>query len=583
MAEENLFVKITGSGKDLINEFKKVGDSAESSGKQTASGWDKAKQGIKVAGAAIAGTAIAIAAASVEMADKYEVAHARMITALKNTGTSWAAQKKAIDAVSDAATRFGYTKTDVEGALAQMTTGMGSASKAMKNFQLVEDLAAKTGKPLADAAMAITKASQGQLRPLKQMGIDLPIAAGGALKMATASTALKKAQDKLATVNAEIHGGLVKGLSAWNAYGNATNAVQAAQTKLSDAQSAGSDILTALGQKLGGAAAEQADTFGGKVKALKAQLSNMGITIGMALMPVLIKLANIISEKLIPFFQKHTGYAKALGIVLGVTLVAAAVAYTASMVGAAAATIAATWPILAVLGAGALLIIGLGKLGVSWDKVQKGWDRFTQKPLVAGAVTAIKDAVNAVGDAADTLAAKWPAIWSGIQNGVISALNAIIRVYNDTIGRLTGQIDTLKHAAASVPVVPPGGATQYAPGTIGPQKQYGPGSTYKGPSLPTHGQGLQGPPVPTGFRAGGGNMLPFRTYRVGERGPETLTMGGSAGFVTPNGGGAATHVHVHLSGFAIGNERQLGQVITDAVVRYQRSSGRKWQTQGASA
>jgi putative PEP-CTERM system histidine kinase len=50
MADANLGVLITGTGRDLINEFRKVGDAAESSGKKAHSGWDKAKTGIKVAG-----------------------------------------------------------------------------------------------------------------------------------------------------------------------------------------------------------------------------------------------------------------------------------------------------------------------------------------------------------------------------------------------------------------------------------------------------------------------------------------------------------------------------------------------------
>ena len=105
MAEENLFVRITGSGKDLINEFKKVGVEADktgekvkASGEKSSSGWSKAKQGIQLAGAAIIGVAVAIGVKSVEMADQYETAHARMMVALKNTHSSWAAQGKAIDA-----------------------------------------------------------------------------------------------------------------------------------------------------------------------------------------------------------------------------------------------------------------------------------------------------------------------------------------------------------------------------------------------------------------------------------------------------------------------------------------------------
>ncbi|MDR7220359.1 hypothetical protein [Aminobacter aminovorans] len=49
-----------------------------------------------------------------------------------------------------------------------------------------------------------------------------------------------------------------------------------------------------------------------------------------------------------------------------------------------------------------------------------------------------------------------------------------------------------------------------------------------------------------GFRAGGGNVDPWKTYVVGEKGPELLRMGGSGGNVTSNdnafGGGQSMHV-----------------------------------------
>jgi hypothetical protein len=47
-------------------------------------------------------------------------------------------------------------------------------------------------------------------------------------------------------------------------------------------------------------------------------------------------------------------------------------------------------------------------------------------------------------------------------------------------------------------------------------------------------------------RAHGGPVMPGVSYTVGERGPETLTMGKRAGYITPNGGGMSIGVvHVH--------------------------------------
>jgi len=89
MAEANLLVRITGSGKELINEFDKIGEAAKDNGEKTSSGWAKAGKGIAAAGAGIAGAALAIGGASLDMADKYETVHAKMTVALTNTGSSW--------------------------------------------------------------------------------------------------------------------------------------------------------------------------------------------------------------------------------------------------------------------------------------------------------------------------------------------------------------------------------------------------------------------------------------------------------------------------------------------------------------
>lgn len=61
------------------------------------------------------------------------------------------------------------------------------------------------------------------------------------------------------------------------------------------------------------------------------------------------------------------------------------------------------------------------------------------------------------------------------------------------------------------------------------------------------GKGLQGRINAPG-RARGGNVTGNRSYLVGERGPEMLTMGGRGGFVTPNnkmgGGGRASSISI---------------------------------------
>jgi hypothetical protein len=79
----------------------------------------------------------------------------------------------------------------------------------------------------------------------------------------------------------------------------------------------------------------------------------------------------------------------------------------------------------------------------------------------------------------------------------------------------------------------------------------------------------------TGARASGGPVRPGGTYLVGEEGPELLTMGSSAGYVTPHNqlgaaGASGASIVVNLVGSA---SYEDGQKVVDALVRWQRHNG----------
>lgn len=570
MAEHstNLAVIITGRGKDLINEFKKVGKEAEASGSKTHAGWKKASDGIKMAGAAIAGTAVAIGVASVHMADDYEKAHGRLEVALKNSHTSWEAQKRVVDAASDSAVRFGYTKTDVEGALAGMVTGMGSSEKALKAFHIAEDLAAAKGIDLASAAMLVTKASEGQIKPLKALGIDLPVAAGGALKMKKAQDALAKALKALGDVQTKVHMGLIKGPAAVFAMRDAQDKLKAAQDKLNETQKTGDTILQGLSDKLGGSASAQSKTFEGRVKAMKAELGNLGIKIGMALMPILQHLMDMIQDG-IKWFQKHHAAAKALGIILGVVLVAAVALYTASMVAAAAATIAATWPILAVIGVVALLVLGAKALGIKWENVWRGMQIWAEKPGIRHGIALIRNVIGWVTTAIEHLKDIWPGIWAGIGDVVIGAVNIVSGAINQVIRGINDLIQGLNDVTlgiADIPKVPTLGSLSYPVAKPGDSNFIGPLPGH--PLPPGTPGGPAGPPAP--HTALGGIVMGPQVRLVGEAGPEAIIP------LSRASGMGNTTIHVHVNGIVSGHPHEVGKFISDQLIKYERKTGKRW-------
>ena len=113
---------------------------------------------------------------------------------IKDTGGNIANLSAPIDAADKAMERFGFTNAQTEDALAVGTTALGSSSKAMSILTTAANLAAYKHVDLSTAMVAVSKGMEGNLRPLKQLGIDLPVVASSAEKVAVAHAALAKAQ-----------------------------------------------------------------------------------------------------------------------------------------------------------------------------------------------------------------------------------------------------------------------------------------------------------------------------------------------------------------------------------------------------
>lgn len=136
-------------------------------------------------------------------------------------------------------------------------------------------------------------------------------------------------------------------------------------------------IIAELSKEFGGAAAAAATPL----DKLKVTVGNLQEKIGTALIPVVEKAANVFTSW-IGWLEEHEDFAKVLAIAIGVVLVGAIVAYTASMASAAVATIAATWPILLIIAAIALLVAGViyAYNNFEWFKtaVDETWDAIQQ-------------------------------------------------------------------------------------------------------------------------------------------------------------------------------------------------------------
>jgi hypothetical protein len=228
---------------ELDHVKKAVGDTADStmtSGQKMASGFAAHSGAIALAGAAIIGASAGIA---IEAAAAAEVVDAQLKTAIGNAGGSMEELEPKIKTLDSSMRDLGFSNEDTNAALGTMTVALKDPEKAMGAMSVAADLARTKHMSLNDASLLVAKAMEGQTRPLKALGIDLPVHAANAAKVADAQNKLADAQQKANDILAQYPDAADPASAAHEKYLKATAAVDKAQEDLTVKQAAGDDIL----------------------------------------------------------------------------------------------------------------------------------------------------------------------------------------------------------------------------------------------------------------------------------------------------------------------------------------------------
>jgi phage-related protein len=272
---------------------------------------------------------------------------AKLQQAVENSGAAWDSYKGTLDTVITAAQKRGFTDDQARDALALLVAQTGSAEEASKRFAMAQDLARGANIDVVTASKLLGKVTDENVSVLSRYGI---VAKEGMTQ---------------------------------------------------------TELFGMIQQKFGGQAEAFASSTAGQMEAAKIQMQELKESIGYALMPVMTKLVGVLTQDIIPAIQKLVaewgprlqeafGNAKtalepfidalkgplkdalsfiedhremlvgtlaALGVAVAVTVVPAFLAW-------AAATIAATWPILAIIAAGALLGLAIKLLIDNWDEIK---------------------------------------------------------------------------------------------------------------------------------------------------------------------------------------------------------------------
>lgn len=468
---------------------------------------------------------------SVKLAMEFENSHKRMQTAIKNSGVEFEKIAPKIEEMNSHMRDLGFTDVESQDAMTNLTTALGSPTKALKDMSLAADLARFKHIPLAQAATAVAKAHEGFLRPLKSIGIDLPVAAGGAQALQKAHQGLEKAQKAYNDLVAKAHDHNSKTKVSTDQLARAHDKMRDAQAKVNATAHAGTQIMDALQKKVGGQAQTASETLAGKFGRLKANTDQVFTAIGLKLIPILSKMLDVIS-KAITWLNKHRDVMMAFGILIGGFLIAVIGAYIISMLSAAAATIAATWPILVIIAAIAGLIMAGLWLKNHWHEI---WEKV--KETVHKVVDWVKDKFH-------SFVTALKGIFSGLGNiirGAFSAVGNIIKGYfNIWIGIIDWIVDKLNMVidkANKVKIHIPGF------GTVG----------------------VNIPHIPTIPKLANGGIVSSPTIAmIGEAGPEAV--------VPLSRGHLGAHVTVHVHGSVI-REHDLAVSVRDQIAQLMRRRG----------
>ena len=471
--------------------------------------------------------AVGIGAMAVKTADEFEKAHAKLEVALKNAGTNYEEYQSKIKAVTDSQIKYGYSAAETESALAVLTTSLKDPKKALDDLQLATDLAKYKGIDLASASLLVAKAAEGQIRPLKALGIDLPVTAGGAAKLEKANNDLAKAQKNLQAIQADPNH-TSKQLQA------AQDKVAEKQAKVNDVAQTGTEIIAGLAAAVGGQAAAASETFAGKLLTLKANTENVLTTLGMALMPALISFVDYVEKSIVPTVKDFV--AGLTGVKNGADHVRTSAETMGTAIKDVFGFIKDNKHLIEDLGAALATFWGASKIMAGASAIKAGLMVLNTafRTTTVAAATAAEAEAAATGGA--SLAVALPAM------AAIAAFFSVAALNYGGVTPLTGaQAGGFRGGGTNL-----GGATVYTP------------QAHPNTVPPTHVQvhGL----------ATGGIVKGPVLRMVGESGPEAVIP------LSRGGLGLGMTVHVHVAGSVI-RERDLAVTVRDEIAQLMRRKG----------
>ena len=284
-----------------------------SSGSQEVAGFgDKVTEFGKKAGLAFAAAtaaagayAIKLAVDGVKAAVEDEAAQTKLAGTLERVTGATNNQIAAVESyITKTSLATGVTDDELRPALSRLIVSVEDTKKSQELLNLALDISAATGKSVESIALALAKAYDGNTTALKKLGIETQNETTVVKDNSAAKDAAERAQlaynlaiDKYGVSSAQAQ---KAGLVLTQALEKA-NEVTTANVKSSLSFD---QIIGQLSDKFGGAAAENADTFAGKMARLRIAFDEAKETVGAYLLEALTPMITYVANTVLPRFDE---------------------------------------------------------------------------------------------------------------------------------------------------------------------------------------------------------------------------------------------------------------------------------------
>jgi hypothetical protein len=297
-------------------------------------------KGLAVAGkaflglASAAGTAaFAIGVTSVNAAIEAQREDALLEKSINNlTGATVEQTKAVMDYLDAAENAAGINSDQLKPSFERILRSVKDITKATEIQKVAQDVAAGTGKSLTEVSDSLARAYEGNVKGLKDLGIELQTTVTRTRKVKVSKDDLTKAE--LSSKSASL--GLQSAQERLNKVLNnsksdaldvaqAQNALERAQLRAGDAsdifekkqKNVGksisetkevarpfADILADLSKQFEGSAAAAADTLAGRMEILKTSIGKVQEEVGFALLPFFEKMIKFIEGDMLPVIKR---------------------------------------------------------------------------------------------------------------------------------------------------------------------------------------------------------------------------------------------------------------------------------------